>query len=157
MKRLTGKSFVLKGIVLLLLLGAGLPARAERTKTTEARERYEPPLPPLSSPAKTVDVTVIVVPRDSTESLPIAFGLAQNYPNPFNPTTTISYSLARADWVRLDTFNLLGRRVETLVNGFQTPGHYSYQWSAEKYASGTYFYRLRAGRLVETRKMQLVK
>ncbi|MFN3639260.1 MAG: T9SS type A sorting domain-containing protein, partial [Chloroherpetonaceae bacterium] len=94
-----------------------------------------------------------------------SYKLAQNYPNPFNPTTTISYQLPVASDVRLEVFDILGKKVATLVNGRQAAGAYSYTWNASAAASGVYFYRLQAGAtngasnatFVETKKMMLVK
>ncbi len=94
-----------------------------------------------------------------------SYKLAQNYPNPFNPTTTISYQLPVASDVKLEVFDILGKKVATLVNGRQAAGAYTYTWNANAVASGVYFYRLQAGAtngasnatFVETKKMMLVK
>ena len=88
--------------------------------------------------------------------------LAQNYPNPFNPTTTISYSIQRLQTVRLAIYNVAGQLVRTLVNEDQPPGVYKMSWNGENntghsVASGVYFYRLRAGDYVATKKMVLLK
>jgi hypothetical protein len=86
-----------------------------------------------------------------------SYKLAQNYPNPFNPTTAISYQLPVASDVRLEVFDILGKKVATLVNGRQAAGAYTYTWNANTVASGVYFYRLQAGSFVATKKMMLVK
>lgn len=95
---------------------------------------------------------------------PSAFKLMQNYPNPFNPTTTIAYQLASLSDVKLEVFDVLGRKVATLVNARQTAGAYSVNFNAAAFASGVYFYRLQTGgatngtgSFVETKKMILVK
>lgn len=88
---------------------------------------------------------------------PSAFKLMQNYPNPFNPTTTITYQLASFSDVKLEVFDVLGRKVATLVNERQTAGAHSVNFNAATFASGVYFYRLQAGSFVETKKMILVK
>ncbi|MFN3561802.1 MAG: T9SS type A sorting domain-containing protein [Chloroherpetonaceae bacterium] len=87
------------------------------------------------------------------------FTLEQNYPNPFNPTTTIRYAIPTAGQVRLELFDVLGRKVATLVNQRQAAGTHTYTLNAARYAlaSGTYFYRLQVGNQVETKKMMLVK
>jgi len=92
-------------------------------------------------------------------AVPEKFELAQNYPNPFNPTTTLTYQLPMASDVKLEVFDLLGRKVATLVNAWQEAGSYSISLNASAYrlTSGVYFYRLQAGNFVETRKMMLLK
>ncbi len=89
--------------------------------------------------------------------LPREFSLSQNYPNPFNPTTTIRFALPRPERVTLAVYNLLGQRVEVLVDEMRQAGWYSVQFDATRHASGLYFYRMSAGDFVETRKMMIVK
>jgi O-glycosyl hydrolase len=89
-------------------------------------------------------------------SLPAAYALGQSYPNPFNPTTTISYSLPKASSISLRVFNTLGQEIALLVSEQKPPGTYQVQWTANV-PSGIYFYRLRAGDFVETKKMILLK
>lgn len=90
-------------------------------------------------------------------SLPKEFHLGQNYPNPFNPTTTINYRIARKSHVKIAVFDMLGREVAGLVNRFEEPGYKSVPWDARAFTSGVYFYQLKAGHFVETRKMLLAK
>ncbi len=93
------------------------------------------------------------------------FQLQQNYPNPFNPTTTITYvlpnggdtNIASQINVKLTIYDALGRKVATLVNSKQDPGNYSVKFNASKLGSGVYFYTLRCGNFVQTRKMILMK
>ncbi len=85
------------------------------------------------------------------------FSLDQNYPNPFNPSTRISYSVQKAGLVTLKIYDVLGREVATLVNGFQQANSYSVSFNASGLASGIYFYKLQAGNFVQTRKMMLLK
>ena len=94
--------------------------------------------------------------------VPIAYALEQNYPNPFNPTTTIRYQLNKRSEVRLEIYDLLGRRVKTLVTGEQVTGSYSVLWKSDNdarnaVASGVYIYRLRAGDFVQSRKLVLLR
>ncbi len=88
---------------------------------------------------------------------PTSFALDQNYPNPFNPTTTIKYSLPKASNVQISVYNILGEKVDNLVDGFRQPGKHSIVFNASKFASGVYFYTLRAGNISMTKKMVLVK
>ena len=64
------------------------------------------------------------------ETLPGQFQLKQNYPNPFNPNTAINYQISISGWVQLKIFDLMAREVKTLVDKFQTPGHYEISWDA---------------------------
>jgi hypothetical protein len=90
-------------------------------------------------------------------SLPKEFALNQNYPNPFNPATMIRYALPRETKVRLEVMNLLGQRIEVLVDQPQPGGYYTVTWNAHTAASGVYFFRLMAGDFVSTRKMMLMR
>ncbi len=96
---------------------------------------------------------------------PKSFALQQNYPNPFNPSTTIAYQLGTMSDVKLEIFDVLGRKVATLVSSRQAAGAYSVNFNASRLSSGVYFYRLQATatngatvqNFVETKKMMLVK
>ncbi len=92
-------------------------------------------------------------------SVPGKFVLAQNYPNPFNPTTTIEFAITEPQHITLEVFNVLGRKVETLVSNKRLDaGTYQFNWNASGYPSGPYFYQIRTdkeGRI--TQKMFLVK
>ena len=88
---------------------------------------------------------------------PKEFALHQNYPNPFNPTTSIAFSVAKATHVELTVFDRLGREVATLVNRKYRPGQYNIKFDAGQLASGLYFYRMRMGDFLRTRKMLLVR
>jgi len=90
-------------------------------------------------------------------SAPLEFKLAQNYPNPFNAATTINYELPQHSHVRLEIYNLLGQRIETLVDEEQEAGYRSVSWRASEVGSGIYFMRLEAGEKSHTRKMLLMK
>jgi hypothetical protein len=85
------------------------------------------------------------------------YTLAQNYPNPFNPATQINYALPAAGYVNLKVYDMLGKEVATLVNGMQEAGEQHATFTASEYPSGLYFYTLRTGSFVETKKMLLVK
>ncbi|NGP87657.1 Ig-like domain-containing protein [Fodinibius halophilus] len=83
--------------------------------------------------------------------------LKQNYPNPFNPTTTIQFGLDKKDDVQLEVFDILGRKVQTLVNETRSAGWHKVSFNGSRMASGTYFYRLVIGQQIKTRKMILIK
>jgi hypothetical protein len=87
----------------------------------------------------------------------IEYKLEQNYPNPFNPSTTIKYQVKDPGQVTLTVFNLLGQKVRTLVNEFQTTGSYTATFDAFDLSSGFYFYRLEVNDFVSTKKMMLIK
>ncbi len=88
---------------------------------------------------------------------PIVFALEQNYPNPFNPSTLISYHLPVNNNVCLIVFDVLGNEVATLVNEFRTAGNHQINFNASNFSSGIYFYQLRSGNYLETKKMLLLK
>jgi hypothetical protein len=85
------------------------------------------------------------------------YSLAQNYPNPFNPSTTIEYSLERDGNVEIEILDILGRRVTTLVNENQQRGIHSVTFNASNLSSGIYFYKIKSGKFVETKKMLFLK
>ena len=90
------------------------------------------------------------------------FNLEQNYPNPFNPTTTIRYSIPNVEThghasVQIKIYDVLGREITTLVNKQQKPGYYEVNYNASNLTSGVYFYQLRTGSFIESKKMLLIK
>jgi hypothetical protein len=89
----------------------------------------------------------------------ISYQLFQNYPNPFNPTTVIEYELPEPSAVKLELFDVLGRKVATLVDARQEAGSYRYRLQAASLslASGVYLYRLTTGTFMSTKKMLFVK
>ncbi|KPQ01087.1 MAG: extracellular concanavalin A-like lectin/glucanase [Bacteroidetes bacterium HLUCCA01] len=92
------------------------------------------------------------------EQLPTRYELAQNFPNPFNPSTTIGYALPEVADVRLEVFDMLGRRVATLVRNETHPaGNHAVTFDASMLTSGVYVYRLQAGSTTITRKLTLIK
>ena len=99
---------------------------------------------------------------ESGEVLPFTFVLEQSYPNPFNSGTTIAFELAEDIGVRLEIFDLLGRRVATLIDEFRRAGQHRATWDGTDLegipaASGTYLYRLSGGGLAQARKMVLLR
>jgi len=101
---------------------------------------------------------------DTNDKLPNSFSLLQNYPNPFNPTTTIHYTIPtnveNVKFVfstKLTVYNTLGEEVTTLVNKTQNPGNYKVTFDASNLSSGVYYYQLKRGSLVKTKKMIIMK
>ncbi len=90
-------------------------------------------------------------------NLPIRYELSQNYPNPFNPTTRINVSLPKAERVEIEVFNTLGQKVRTLFEGNLPAGVHKFEFDGSGLASGLYFYRIKAGKFVATKKMILMK
>lgn len=89
--------------------------------------------------------------------IPTEYALRANYPNPFNPETTVEFDLPEAGPVTLTVYDVQGRAVATLISQDFVAGTHQVVWNAGRLASGTYLYRLEAGRFVQTKQMLLVK
>ena len=83
--------------------------------------------------------------------------MGQNYPNPFNPTTTIQFTLAKQDNIRLVVYNVIGQQVAELVNGEVEAGTHDVTFNAANLSSGMYFYNLAGNSVNITKKMILMK
>ncbi|MBD3168591.1 MAG: T9SS type A sorting domain-containing protein [candidate division Zixibacteria bacterium] len=94
---------------------------------------------------------------ESTPEIPTEFALNGNYPNPFNAETNISFDLPQNTHVNLEVYNLMGQKVETLVDGLMNAGQHTVRWDASTVSSGIYFYKLTAGKFTQTKKMNLLK
>ncbi len=86
-----------------------------------------------------------------------SYDLKQNYPNPFNPSTTISFSIPKSDFVSLKIFDATGKEVANLLNRILVQGSYDVNFDGTNLTSGVYFYKLITGDFVSTKKMMLVK
>jgi hypothetical protein len=100
--------------------------------------------------------------EDNNLNLPTEFALYQNYPNPFNPSTLISYQLPVSSDVTLNVYDILGNEIATLVNEYKSAGSYEFEFNSNSsnvwnLTSGVYFYQLKAGVYVNTKKMILLK
>ena len=93
----------------------------------------------------------------SLQSKNYTFQLKQNYPNPFNPSTKIQYSIPSKSFVTIKIFNILGKKITTLVNEIKNAGEYSVNFNSVNLTSGIYFYKLTAGNYVSIKKMILLK
>lgn len=94
---------------------------------------------------------------DNKNIIPNEYSLYQNYPNPFNPSTTINYSIPKTANVTIKIYDVLGNEIKTLVESEQTAGNYSLVLNASSFASGVYFYRIKANEFTATKKFILLK
>jgi len=94
---------------------------------------------------------------DTKTKIPSNFALLQNYPNPFNSETIIPFSVAHSCNVRIEVFDILGRRVETIMDSYISSGDYATRFSSHNLSTGIYFYRIHAGELNSTRKLLIIR
>lgn len=104
----------------------------------------------------------IIADQEEKEVLPTVYAMEQNYPNPFNPTTVMSYDLPETAEVTLEVYNILGRRVQTLVNTRQVAGSHQISFDASRLSNGVYIARFKAigqsgNVFLQERKMTLIK
>ena len=107
-------------------------------------------------------VSAILLSTDQQSLLPEAFALHQNYPNPFNPATQIRYDLPEQSYVNINIYDLMGRKIKSLINTHQDPGYRIIQWNAtndlgQPVSAGMYIYTIQTGEFRKTRKMVLLK
>ncbi|MFQ5769957.1 MAG: T9SS type A sorting domain-containing protein [bacterium] len=100
---------------------------------------------------------VITSVSNSSQELPANFKLYQNFPNPFNPSTKISFDLPKRVKITLTIYDMLGKEVAELVNEEMPAGSYEVEWQPILISSGVYFYRLKIGKFVSTRKLILMR
>jgi len=110
-------------------------------------EKYINSLPPANTTAV----------NDNKTSIPNKFVVYQNYPNPFNPSTKIKYSIPKQSKIKIDVFDLLGRRILTLFNSEQSAGNHSINFDASNLSSGVYIYRIATETEIISKKMLLLK
>jgi hypothetical protein len=103
------------------------------------------------------DTSTTHAPSIEWVSHPTKFTLHPAYPNPFNPSTRLTFDIPIASQVNLSIYDILGRQVTTLINGWQNPGTHEIMFSGSNLSSGIYFYRLQAGDFNAIQKMVLVK
>ncbi len=95
--------------------------------------------------------------KNFQEGVPTEYSISQNYPNPFNPTTRIRFALPQSGLTKITIYDLLGREVQTLINRELSAGYYELNFDASNLSNGVYFYRIRAGNFVETKKLLFLK
>ncbi len=110
------------------------------------------------------DVWLVKIASDLTKidankvmPFPETFLLKQNYPNPCNPSTTIEFTLSKSEFTTLKVYNLLGKKVSTLISKKLNQGNYTYTFDGKNLASGIYYYQLVAGDFREVKKMVLLR
>ncbi|MFH0736780.1 MAG: FG-GAP-like repeat-containing protein [bacterium] len=94
---------------------------------------------------------------DDKDNIKLNYNLKQNYPNPFNPLTQIDYSIPKKEYVNLDIYNSIGKKILSVINKLQEVGNYSVVVDMNSFCSGVYFCRLQAGTFCQTRKLILLK
>ena len=102
-----------------------------------------------------IGASVITGVKDNRNTM--TYHLFQNYPNPFNPSTTIKYQIPKESNVTIKIYDVLGREVSTLLNTEQKVGEHEVEWNANGFASGIYFYQIKAKNFIDTKKMLLIK
>jgi len=120
------------------------------------------PYAPLTAYWPSLSFEQDIFSNNEKELLPFKFALYQNYPNPFNPITTINYEVARDGLVSIFVYDLMGRRIKTLVNKVNAPGRYSVTWNgtnddSKLLSTGMYFYKMRAEGFESVKKLMLIK
>ncbi len=108
-------------------------------------------------PGMKMDILVPPLSINEINNLVTDFELYQNYPNPFNPTTVISWQSPVSSWQTLKVFDILGNEVTTLVNEFRDAGNYQITFNASGLSSGVYFYQLKSGDYIASKKMIIMK
>ena len=88
----------------------------------------------------------------NNDNLPTEFALEQNFPNLFNPSTKLKCSVTQALIVQIKVYDVLDNEIETVINEEKPAGTYEVTWYAEKLPGGVYFYQLRTGKFIQTRK-----
>lgn len=91
------------------------------------------------------------------DGIPTEYRLSQNFPNPFNPSTTIHYSVVEGTDIKLTVYDVSGKEVAVLVNGYKPAGNYSINFFDQELSSGVYYYRISMNEFTQTRKMILMK
>ncbi len=126
-----------------------------KTKAKIANPSYQKRL--VSKESLDTRFSILITTEEIEANVPREIFLDQNYPNPFNPSTTIPFGLNEASNVELAIYDILGRKVQTLVNSTLSPGRYDIRFDAGTLASGIYFYRLVTDKGVFIKRFTLIK
>jgi len=124
--------------------------------TTEINNAYQAVPVGIGTP-QVRPVTGVATLAKGTGGLPTEYSLGQNFPNPFNPSTSIGYGVPGAGTVSIKVYDMLGREITTLVDGYHGAGSYTVQLHAGNLSSGIYVYRMQAGTFTATRRLLLLK
>lgn len=92
-----------------------------------------------------------------SSEIPDEFSISQNYPNPFNPVTNINFSIPEKSFVKVSVYDMLGKRIQNLINEDLNAGYYKVDFNGNNLPSGVYFYRIEANNFVQIKKMTLLK
>jgi alpha-amylase len=128
-------------------------------QTVYVKATYTAPKVPstASYPAKLAAGSKELEEITTTPSIPLKTELFQNYPNPFNPSTAIQFAVATDGPVSIKIYDLLGKEITTLAEGYKTAGVYNIEWNASNLPSGMYIYTFQAGSYSEAKKLLLMK
>ncbi|MBO6534899.1 MAG: T9SS type A sorting domain-containing protein [Balneolaceae bacterium] len=134
-----------------LVVGDGTPILKNPSKKASEVNQLLPVLWLIVSPGRSIDI-------ENKLEIPTNVELEQNYPNPFNPSSVIRFGVPTQAPVQLEVYDVLGRKVMTLLNGeIKQPGRYNINFDGRTLASGMYVYRLVIGDKILTKKMTLIK
>jgi hypothetical protein len=150
------ESEVMARMVLVNWNGGSAPPYNADMPETGTIFRVESSKPPIAGIDEfTFQNTILGIEEDQ---IPNSYSLDQNYPNPFNPSTTIRFNLSERSIVQLNVYNILGQKINTLINGEMNSGQHSVLFNGAGLASGVYFYVLKVDdTFYETKKMILLK
>jgi hypothetical protein len=103
------------------------------------------------------EASILITGIADENKIPEKYALGQNFPNPFNPSTKIQYALPKGGLTKITLYDLLGRKIKTLVNREVEAGYHEIDFDATDLPSGIYFYRIQSGKFTQTKKMILMK
>ena len=95
--------------------------------------------------------------EDMAGIIPLEYKLDQNYPNPFNPSTQIHFGMKKSGDVKIEIYNILGQKVQTLWDGREEAGYHIIKFNAGDLASGLYFYKMETGKYTSIKMMIIMK
>ena len=148
------------GIIVVGCTNGDIYIMKDLVTTTEVTENLNLSWPTFKGNNKRNKVTRISTSTtgiSDISEIPSSFDLSQNYPNPFNPSTVISYQLPQANYVTIKVYDMIGNEVATLIDEIKAPGYYSVNFNASHLSTGVYFYQLKTGDLVSTKKLIIMK